>query len=97
MISPEAKLRAVKGKVAIANAKIAYQKYKEIIKPIAGKLAKGANVQRLLWASTSTKDPSYSDVMYVDELVGTLLIPSHRTRLKPAPITAMLPTALRLA
>jgi len=32
--------------------------------------AKGANVQRLLWASTSTKDPSYSDVMYVDELVG---------------------------
>jgi len=50
-----------------------------------------------LWASTSTKDPSYSDVMYVDELVGpTRLIPSHRTRLKPAP-TAMLPTALRLA
>lgn len=71
-ISLEAKLRAVKGKVAIANAKIAYQKYKEIIQSDRWKAlsAKGANVQRLLWASTSTKDPSYSDVMYVDELVG---------------------------
>ena len=71
-ISQEAKLRAVKGKVAIANAKVAYQKYKEIIQTDRWKAlsAKGANVQRLLWASTSTKDPSYSDVMYVDELVG---------------------------
>jgi transaldolase len=71
-IALEAKLRAVKGKVAIANAKIAYQKYKEIIQTDRWKAlsAKGANVQRLLWASTSTKDPSYSDVMYVDELVG---------------------------
>lgn len=71
-IAIEAKLRAVKGKVAIANAKIAYQKYKEIIQSDRWKAlsAKGANVQRLLWASTSTKDPSYSDVMYVDELVG---------------------------
>jgi len=71
-ISVEAKLRVVKGKVAIANAKIAYQKYKEIIQTDRWKAlsAKGANVQRLLWASTSTKDPSYSDVMYVDELVG---------------------------
>lgn len=68
----EAKLRAVKGKVAIANAKIAYQEYKKIIQTERWKAlsAKGANVQRLLWASTSTKDPSYSDVMYVDELVG---------------------------
>lgn len=67
-----AKLTAVKGKVAIANAKIAYQEYKKIIKSDRWKAlsAKGANVQRLLWASTSTKDPSYSDVMYVDELVG---------------------------
>jgi len=71
-IGLEAKLRAVKGKVAIANAKVAYQKYKEIIKTDRWKAlsAKDANVQRLLWASTSTKDPSYSDVMYVDELVG---------------------------
>jgi transaldolase len=67
-----AKLTAVKGKVAIANAKIAYQEYKKIITSDRWKAlsAKGAKVQRLLWASTSTKDPSYSDVMYVDELVG---------------------------
>ena len=71
-INVEAKLRAVKGKVAIANAKIAYQKYKEIIESDRWKAlaAKGAKVQRLLWASTSTKDPSYSDVMYVDQLIG---------------------------
>ncbi len=68
----EAKLIAVKGKVAIANAKIAYQEYKKIIADprwLALK-EKGANVQRLLWASTSTKNPDYSDVMYVDELIG---------------------------
>ena len=66
------KLAAVKGKVAIANAKIAYQKYKEIISSDRWQAlaAKGAKVQRLLWASTSTKDPAYSDVMYVDELIG---------------------------
>ncbi|MFB2983924.1 transaldolase [Microseira sp. BLCC-F43] len=71
-INVEAKLRAVKGKVAIANAKIAYQKYKEIIQSDRWKAVaeKGAKVQRLLWASTSTKNPEYSDVMYVDELVG---------------------------
>ncbi|XWK88090.1 MAG: transaldolase [Phormidium sp.] len=71
-INVEAKLRAVKGKVAIANAKIAYQKYKEIIESDRQKALaeKGAKVQRLLWASTSTKDPNYSDVMYVDELIG---------------------------
>ncbi|MBW4441237.1 MAG: transaldolase [Plectolyngbya sp. WJT66-NPBG17] len=68
----EAKLTAVKGKVAIANAKIAYQEYKKIIADprwLALK-EKGANVQRLLWASTGTKNPDYSDVMYVDELIG---------------------------
>lgn len=66
------KLKAIKGKVAIANAKIAYQKYKEIFGSDRWKALaeKGANVQRLLWASTSTKNPEYSDVMYVDELVG---------------------------
>ena len=71
-IGQEAKLTAVKGKVAIANARIAYQEYKKIIQSDRWKAlaAKGANVQRLLWASTSTKDPQYSDVMYVDELVG---------------------------
>ena len=68
----KAKLEAVKGKVAIANAKIAYQKYKEIFGSDRWKALadKGAKVQRLLWASTSTKNPEYSDVMYVDELVG---------------------------
>lgn len=62
----------VKGKVAIANAKIAYQEYKKIIQTDRWKAlsAQGANIQRLLWASTSTKNPDYSDVMYVDELVG---------------------------
>jgi transaldolase len=66
------KLIGLKGKVAIANAKIAYQKYKEIFGSDRWQAlaAKGASVQRLLWASTSTKNPEYSDVMYVDELVG---------------------------
>jgi transaldolase len=62
----------VKGKLAVANAKLAYQRYKEIF---AGErwealAAKGAWRQRCLWASTSTKDPDYSDVMYVEELIG---------------------------
>lgn len=85
-LNKEARLTAIKGKVAIANAKIAYQKYKEIIQSDRWKAlsAKGANVQRLLWASTSTKDPSYSDVMYVDELVG----PDTVNTLPPATIEA---------
>ncbi len=85
-ISLEAKLRAVKGKVAIANAKIAYQEYKKIVTSDRWKAlsAKGANVQRLLWASTGTKDPSYSDVMYVDELVG----PDTVNTLPPSTIEA---------
>ena len=71
-INLEAKLKSVKGKVAIANAKIAYQEYLKIIASERWQALadKNANVQRLLWASTSTKDPSYSDVMYVDELIG---------------------------
>lgn len=71
-IEKEAKLKAVRGKVAIANAKIAYQEYKKIIQSDRWQAlaAKGANVQRLLWASTSTKDPQYNDVMYVNELIG---------------------------
>ena len=71
-VEQEAKLVAVKGKIAIANAKIAYQKYKKIYSSDRWQAlaAKGAKPQRLLWASTSTKNPEYSDVMYVDELVG---------------------------
>jgi transaldolase len=71
-INVEAKLRTVRGKIAIANAKIAYQKYKEIFGSDRWQAlaAKGAKAQRLLWASTSTKDPSYNDVMYVNALIG---------------------------
>lgn len=67
-----AKLEAAKGKVAIANAKLAYQEYKKILASDRWQAlaAKGARMQRLLWASTSTKNPAYSDVMYVDGLVG---------------------------
>jgi transaldolase len=84
--SQQAKLQAIKGKVAIANAKIAYQKYKEIINSDRWQAlaAKGANVQRLLWASTSTKNPDYKDVIYVDELVG----PETVNTLPPATIEA---------
>lgn len=85
-IEKEAELRAVRGKVAIANAKIAYQEYKQIIQSDRWQalVAKGANVQRLLWASTSTKDPHYNDVMYVNELVG----PETVNTLPPATIEA---------
>jgi transaldolase/glucose-6-phosphate isomerase len=60
------------GKVAIANGKLTYQRYKEIFaEPEWKELAKkGAQTQRVLWASTSTKDPSYPDVLYVEELIG---------------------------
>ncbi|MBF1989179.1 transaldolase [Fischerella thermalis] len=82
----EAKLKAIKGKVAIANAKIAYQEYKKIVQSDRWQAlaAKGAKVQRLLWASTSTKDPNYSDVMYVNELIG----PETVNTLPPATIEA---------
>src|SRR5579863_7709535 len=66
------RLAALKGKVAIANAKLAYQEYKELFSgPRWEKLAsKGAKPQRLLWASTGTKNKDYSDVLYVEELIG---------------------------
>jgi transaldolase/glucose-6-phosphate isomerase len=61
-----------RGKVAIANAKLAYDRYKELFSgPRWQRLAAaGAKTQRLLWASTSTKDPAYKDTMYVEALVG---------------------------
>ncbi len=60
------------GKVAIASARAAYEIYKEIFESDRFKelSAKGAKPQRLLWASTSTKNKAYSDVLYVDELIG---------------------------
>ncbi|NEO25425.1 MAG: transaldolase [Kamptonema sp. SIO4C4] len=80
------KIISLKGKIAIANAKIAYQKYKEIYGSDRWQKLqeKGANIQRLLWASTSTKNPDYSDVMYVDELVGANTV----NTLPPATIEA---------
>jgi len=72
MTGDQTKLAELKGKAAIANAKMAYQKYKEIYDSARWQALKekGAKEQRLLWASTSTKNPAYSDVMYVDNLVG---------------------------
>jgi len=68
----QALLRSLQGRVAIANAKLTYQRYKEIFssprwQALAGR---GAQTQRVLWASTSTKNPAYSDVLYVEELIG---------------------------
>ncbi len=65
-------LRSLPGKVAIANAKQAYRKYAQIFSGARWKKLSdaGAQTQRLLWASTSTKNPSYRDVMYVEQLIG---------------------------
>ncbi len=62
----------LKGKVAIANAKLAYDAYLNLLQSEQWKRLEmvGAKPQRLLWASTGTKDPSYSDVLYVEELIG---------------------------
>lgn len=62
----------LKGKLAIANAKLAYQHYREVFggERWAYLDGKGATKQRCLWASTSTKNPEYRDVMYVEELIG---------------------------
>ena len=70
--SEKERLAALKGKVAIANAKVAYQDYKRLFSgPRWEKLAaKGAKPQRMLWASTGTKNKDYSDVLYVEELIG---------------------------
>ena len=65
-------LESLLGKVAIANAKLTYEKYKQIYGTSRWQALKqkGAQTQRLLWASTSTKNPSYRDVLYVEELIG---------------------------
>ena len=65
-------LKSLKGKVAIANGKLTYQRYQKLFSgPRWEALAnKGAQTQRVLWASTSTKNPEYRDVMYVEELIG---------------------------
>ena len=68
----KAKLQAIAGRVAIANAKMAYQRFKEIFHGLrfAALKERGAQVQRPLWASTSTKNPAYPDVYYVEALIG---------------------------
>jgi transaldolase/glucose-6-phosphate isomerase len=65
-------LTSLEGKVAIANAKLTYRKYQELYSSSRWKAlaAKGAQTQRLLWASTSTKNKKYRDVLYVEELIG---------------------------
>jgi transaldolase len=65
-------LKSLLGKVAIANGKQTYVSYQNIFSSDRWKTlaAKGAQTQRVLWASTSTKNPSYSDVLYVEELIG---------------------------
>jgi transaldolase len=64
------------GKLAVANAKLAYRAYKEIFsgERWAFLESKGASPQRCLWASTSTKNPDYSDVLYVEELIGPMTV-----------------------
>jgi transaldolase len=87
--------QALRGQTAIAQAKMAYGIFKEVLseEKFAPLAAKGAAKQRLLWASTSTKNPAYSDVMYVEDLIGpetvTTLpletIEAYRDHGKPAP------------
>jgi len=68
-----AHVKCLCGKAAIANAKLAYARYKEFFTHERWQALqkKGAQTQRLLWASTGTKNPEYSDVLYVEELIGT--------------------------
>jgi len=68
----QAALRRLLGKAAIANAKLAYQRFKQVFTSprFAALKARGARVQRPLWASTSTKNPAYRDVYYVEALIG---------------------------
>ena len=72
----KARMLRLLGKVAIANAKVAYQSYKKTFsgprwEPLA---KKNAQTQRVLWASTGTKNPSYRDTVYVEELIGPLTV-----------------------
>jgi len=82
----QALLKSLLGKVAIANGKLTYQRYQRIFSgPRWQALAtQGAQTQRVLWASTSTKDPAYRDVMYVEELIG----PDTVNTMPPATIDA---------
>jgi transaldolase / glucose-6-phosphate isomerase len=82
----QALLKSLLGKVAIANGKLTYQLYQRIFSGPRWEAlaAKGAQTQRVLWASTSTKNPAYRDVMYVEELIG----PDTVNTMPPATIDA---------
>jgi transaldolase / glucose-6-phosphate isomerase len=82
----EALLKSLLGKVAIANGKLTYQRYQRIFSGPRWQAlaAQGAQTQRVLWASTSTKNPAYRDVMYVEELIG----PDTVNTMPPATIDA---------
>jgi transaldolase / glucose-6-phosphate isomerase len=69
----KAKLQGLLGQIAIANGKLTYEAYERIFSTPRWKAlaAKGAQTQRVLWASTSTKNPAYRDVIYVEELIGS--------------------------
>ncbi len=66
------KIASLFGKAAVANAKIAYEKYRSIFsgKRFLALKAKGGHIQRILWGSTGTKNPKYSDIKYVEELIA---------------------------
>ena len=83
----QAQLRGLVGKVAIANAKLAYQDWKELCRSPRwlALVARGARPQRLLWASTGTKDPRFSDVLYVESLIG----PDTVDTIPPATLDAL--------
>jgi transaldolase/glucose-6-phosphate isomerase len=87
-IEPQQKttLNNLKGKVAIANGKLTYQRYQRIFSGSRwdALATKGAQTQRVLWASTSTKNPAYRDVMYIEELIG----PDTVNTMPPATIDA---------
>jgi transaldolase / glucose-6-phosphate isomerase len=82
----QALLKSLLGKVAIANGKLTYQRYQRIFSGPRWQAlaAKGAQTQRVLWASTSTKNPNYRDVIYVEELIG----PDTVNTMPPATIDA---------
>jgi len=82
--TPEA--LSLRGKIAVANSKLGYRRFREIFygERFAGLRARGARVQRPLWGSTSTKNPDYSDVLYVEPLIG----PDTVNTIPPATIEA---------
>ena len=82
--SPEA--LSLRGRIGIANAKRVYRRFREVFygEPFAALKRRGARVQRPLWASTGTKNPSYSDVLYLEALVG----PDTITTVPPATMDA---------